>query len=289
MQNIILFILAALIWGSTWLVIKFQLGVVDPLISIFYRFLLSAIILLLYARLSKKNLKFSWSQHLRMAQLGALLFGFNYWLVYLAELHLKSGLVAVVFSTIIFFNIFNSAIFLKTKITVRVLFSALMGFSGVALLFRDELLGFQLSNANSFAFILSFIGALTASFGNISSAVNQKHKLPIVQTNAYGMLYGSLMMLIIALIMGKPINFDFSFPYISSLIYLALFGSVVAFSSYLTLLGRIGPGKSAYVTLVVPIIALVLSTIFEDYRWDLVSMVGVAIILVGNVLVLRKK
>lgn len=289
MKNIILFLLAALIWGSTWLVIKFQLGVVDPLISIFYRFILAAVILLVYARFSGKNLKFSLGQHLRMAQLGALLFGFNYWLVYLAEMHLKSGLVAVVFSTIIFFNIFNSAIFLKTRISLRVILSALLGFSGVALLFKDELLGFQLSNDNTLAFVLSFIGALTASFGNITSALNQKQKLPVVQTNAFGMLYGSLMMLILALAMGKPLNFDFSFPYISSLVYLALFGSVIAFSSYLTLLGRIGPGKSAYVTLVIPIIALVLSTIFESYQWNLVSGVGVLIILVGNVMVLRKK
>lgn len=289
MQNIILFGVAALIWGSTWLIIKFQLGVVDPLISIFYRFALSAIILLLYTRLSGRNLKFSLRQHLRMAQLGALLFGFNYWLVYLAELHLKSGLVAVMFSTIIFFNIFNSTIFLKTRISLRVVLSALLGFSGVALLFKDELLGFQLSSDNSVAFALSFIGALTASFGNITSAINQKQKLPVIQTNAFGMLYGSLLMILLAVVMGKPLNIDLSFPYISSLIYLTLFGSVIAFSSYLTLLGRIGPGKSAYVTLVIPIIALILSTIFEDYQWNLVSAFGVVIILAGNILVLRKK
>ena len=117
MKNFFLFSVASLIWGSTWLGIKFQLGVVDPLISIFYRFLFAAIILFAYSKLNGLNLKYSAKQHLFMALLGTLLFGVNYWLVYLAEIHLKSGLVAVVFSTIVFLNIINGAIFLKSKIS----------------------------------------------------------------------------------------------------------------------------------------------------------------------------
>lgn len=121
MKNVILFSVTSIIWGSTWLAIKFQLGVVDPLVSIFYRFFLAAIILFAYSKLRGLNLKYSGKQHLFMALLGVLLFGINYWLVYIAEIYLKSGLVAVVFSTIVFFNIFNSAIFLKSKIRISVL------------------------------------------------------------------------------------------------------------------------------------------------------------------------
>ena len=157
MKNFILFSIPSLIWGSTWLAIKFQLGVVDPLVSVFYRFFLAAIILLIYSSLVGLNLKYSAKQHFFMALLGLLLFGINYWLVYLAEIHLKSGLVAVIFSTIVFLNIFNGAIFLKSNIRLNVLFSSLLGFIGIALVFKDELIGFTSSSEESSALLLAGI------------------------------------------------------------------------------------------------------------------------------------
>jgi len=289
LKNLILFSIPSLIWGSTWLAIKFQLGEVDPLVSVFYRFFLAAIILLIYCSLAGLNLKYSAKQHFFMALLGLLLFGVNYWLVYLAEIHLKSGLVAVMFSTIVFLNIFNGAIFLKSKIRLDVLFSSLLGFIGIILVFKDELFGFTFSDGESLALIFAGISVITASFGNITSAYNQKNKLPVIQTNAFGMLYGSLLMLLLALLTGKSFTFDFSFPYIGSLLYLSIFGSVIAFSSYLTLLGKIGADKSAYVTLVFPIIALILSALFEDYKWSSLAIIGVLLITIGNFMILRRK
>lgn len=224
-----------------------------------------------------------------MALQGFLLFGINYWLVYLAELYLPSGLVAVVFSTIIFLNIFNGAIFLKSAIRLKIVIGAFIGFIGIGMVFRQELLTFNLSSDNSLAFLLAIIGAFTASLGNITSAYNQKNKMPVIQTNAFGMFYGACFMLIISLIMGKPFDFDVSFAYISSLLYLAIFGSIVAFGCYLTLIGKIGADKTAYVTLVIPVIALILSTIFEEYRWSIYALAGVFFILIGNILVLKKK
>jgi drug/metabolite transporter (DMT)-like permease len=223
-----------------------------------------------------------------MAQLGFLLFGINYWLVYLAEEHIKSGLVAIVFSTIIFLNIFNGALFLKSKIRSNVLYGSIMGYLGVALIFKDEILSFAFSSNESFAFVLALISAYSASLGNITSARNQKIKMPVIQSNAFGMLYGSILMFVLALITGAPFTFDVSFSYVSSLLYLTIFGSIIAFTSYLTLLGEIGADKSAYVTLVIPIIALVLSTIFESYVWSLYAIFGVILISSGNVIVLRK-
>ncbi|MDH3267983.1 MAG: EamA family transporter [Ignavibacteria bacterium] len=289
MKNLILFLIPSLIWGSTWLAIKFQLGVVDPLVSVCYRFLLAAIILFAYCSLVGMNLKYSARQHFFMALLGLLLFGINYWLVYLAEIHLKSGLVAIVFSAIIFLNIFNGAIFLKSRIRLNVLFNAFLGFIGVVLIFNDELISFTFSSGESSALLLAGISVIIASFGNITSAYNQKNKLPVIQTNAFGMLYGSLLMLLLALITDKPFTFDFSLPYISSLLYLAIFGSVLAFGSYLTLLGRIGADKAAYVTLVIPIIALILSTIFEGYKWNEFALIGVILITIGNFMILKRK
>ena len=288
MKNFILYLIPAFIWGSTWLAITFQLGVVDPLVSVFYRFLLAAIILFVYCSMIKMNLKYTAKQHLFMALQGVFLFGINYWLVYLAEVHLKSGLVAVVFSTIIFLNIFNGFIFLKSKIRLNVVTSALVGFVGIILVFKDHILDFNFSSEESSALLLSFLSVIAASLGNIISAYNQRNKLPVVQTNAYGMLYGSLSMLILVFIIGTPISFDVSFRYIGSLIYLAVFGSIIAFYSYLTLLGKIGADRAAYVTLVFPIIALLLSTFFEEYTWSLFALLGVALITAGNFLMLKK-
>jgi drug/metabolite transporter (DMT)-like permease len=224
-----------------------------------------------------------------MALLGILLFGVNYWLVYLAEIHLPSGLVAVVFSSIIFLNIINGAIFLGSKIRLYVVYGALIGILGIILVFKEELFYFSLSSENSFSFLLAIIAALLASLGNITSAFVQKKKLPVIQTNAFAMFYGPLFMLLICLLMGKQFTFDFSLSYVGSLLYLTIFGSIIAFSSYLTLLGNIGADKSAYVTLVIPVIALILSTIFEDYVWNMYALSGVLFILAGNFIILRKR
>jgi len=128
-----------------------------------------------------------------------------------------------------------------------------------------------------------------ASLGNIISARNQKHDLPIIQTNAYGMSYGALLMLVSAFLSGKTFCFDFSFSYVTALIYLAVFGSIVAFGCYLTLLGRIGADRAAYATLLFPIVALVISTVWEGYQWSLEAILGVALIMGGNLLMVSKK
>jgi drug/metabolite transporter (DMT)-like permease len=263
--------------------------VVDPLISVSYRFILASVILLVYCWLSRLNLKYNFKEHLFMALQGFLLFGINYWLVYLAEVHLQSGLVAVIFSTIIFLNIFNGAIFLGSPIRLYVFSGAAIGIIGIGLVFKQEIFTFSLSSDNSIALVIAGLGAFSASLGNIVSAYNQKLKLPVIQTNVFGMMYGALFMLIISLIMGKPFDFEFSFAYISSLLYLALFGSIIAFTCYLTLLGKIGADKAAYVMLIIPVIALILSTIFEEYRWTNYAFIGVVLILIGNMLVLKKQ
>jgi drug/metabolite transporter (DMT)-like permease len=288
LKNLILFSVSAIIWGSTWLAIKFQLGLVDPIISVSYRFILASFILLLFCRISGLNLKYNVKEHLFIALQGFFLFGINYWLVYLAEVHLPSGLVAVIFSMIIFFNIFNGAIFLRSPIRPRVIAGAALGIFGIGLIFKQDLLSFSLSSDNSLALVIAGLGALTASLGNITSVHNQKINLPVIQTNAFGMMYGALFMLIISLIMGKHFSFEISYAYIGSLLYLSIFGSIIAFTCYLILLGKIGADKAAYVTLIIPVIALILSTIFEEYTWTLYAFVGVALILIGNMLVLIK-
>ncbi len=288
LRNLLLYTATVLIWGSTWLGIKFQLGQVDPLVSVVYRFCLATALLFAWCRLRGLPMRFALRDHLFIALQGASLFGVNYWLVYLAEVHLTSGIVAVVFSTIVFWNILNGRIFLKTPIRANVVCGSGLGILGIGLVFWPELSGFSLDDAGFKGFVLSVAATLMASLGNILSARNQRHGLPVVQTNAYGMAYGTLTLLATAAVAGKPFGIDPSPAYMISLIYLAFFGSVVAFGCYLTLVGRIGADRAAYATLLFPIIALIISTLFEGYHWASPAVAGVAIILTGNAIALGK-
>lgn len=289
LNNNLLFIIPALIWGSTWYVIKFQLGTVEPLFSVSYRFGLGALLLFIYCKVTGLPMHFKASEHARMGLQGVLLFGFNYWLVYLSEQTLTSGLVAIIFSTLIFMNIFFSALFMGTKVKRQVVLGGILGVSGTILMFYQEMRQSGLSDGLLTGLLLCITGVLFASMGNITSAYNQKQKIPVIQSTTYGMLYGSLLMFLIAIATGKTPTIDLNAPYLLSLVYLTVFGSVIAFTTYLTLIGRIGPDKAGYVIVVLPVIALIISAIFEGYAITLFSIIGMLLIVAGNLLVIRKK
>ena len=233
MPNTLLYLITVFIWGSTWLAITFQLGQVDPALSIAYRFGLAALILLVISRLRRLSLRFSIREHLFIALQGLLLFSLNYILVYLAEGYLTSGMVAIIFSMIVFLNVFFGALLLGDVIQPRVLVGAAIGLLGLALIFWPELSGFSLDNDRAIGLLLAGAGALSASLGNIASARNQRHGLPVIQVNAIGMAYGTLFMGLLVVLRGAPMHFEFTPSYVLSLLYLAVFGSVVAFGSYL--------------------------------------------------------
>lgn len=288
MQNATYYLITTLIWGSTWLAIKFQLGVVSPEVSIAYRFGLAAILLFVFSAVRRLPMRFSWRQHLFIALQGFLLFSINYFLVYVAELYLASALVAIIFSMIIITNVIFGAIFLRAPVRVRVVVGAVIGILGIILIFAPQLANFNITGEVSLGLLLAAASVLSASLGNIVSARNQRNDLPVIQTNAFGMAYGAAFMLVLALFNGAPLTFDTSTSYIISLLYLALFGSVIAFGTYLTLLGRIGPDRAAYITVVFPVIALILSTLFEGITWSIGQLGGVALVLLGNVIILTK-
>ena len=288
MYNAFLYIITVLIWGSTWLAIKYQLGVVSPELSIAYRFGLAASILILFSLARRLPMRFDLKAHGFFALQGLFLFSLNYFLVYLAEGYLTSGLVAIIFSLIIVTNVIFGAIFLRTPVRTKVVVGALFGLAGLALVFWPELSSFSLSSQQMLGIGLAFVATVSASMGNVVSARNQRNDLPVIQTNAYGMLYGAMFMFLFALTRGAQLEFDTSPSYVISLFYLAIFGSVIAFGSYLTLLGRIGLDRAAYVTVLFPIIALLLSTLFEGLQWGAAQLVGVGLVLLGNVVVLSK-
>ena len=289
MKNTILYLTTIFIWGSTWLAIKFQLGSVDPIVSICYRFFLAACLLIIFCIITKQRMEFLFKKHLCMALQGLFLFSLNYWAVYMAETYMTSGLVAVVFSLIVFLNIINGYIFLKSPVKSGTLIGAILGTIGICLIFMPEINSFDLSDKNIIGICLGFIGVFLASLGNIISAWNQKNKLPVLQTNAYGMAYGAVIMFIIAFILKKDFNFLFTYEYIGSLFYLSIFGSIIAFGCYLTLIGNIGADRASYAIMIIQPVALCFSTFFEGYTWSINGLFGLILIMTGNFMVLKKK
>jgi drug/metabolite transporter (DMT)-like permease len=286
--NLLFYSAVVLIWGTTWFAILFQLGEIDPLVSVIYRFSLASLILWAYCLFTRRKMRFSLREHMFMAQMGVFLFCLNYWLFYVAELYLTSGLVAVVFSTMVIFNILFGAVFMGTPIRPKVVMGAVLGLTGIGMVFRPELAAFTLSDKGMIGLLLSLAATVSASLGNITSARNQLASIPVVQANAWGMSYGTLCMITAAVLTGKEFSFQTTLSYTASLVYLALFGSVLAFGMYLTLIGRIGADRAAYTSLLFPIVALALSMLFEGYRWSVMAVTGVVLILMGNFLVLSR-
>ena len=289
MNNLILFISTLLCWSPTWYLIKFQFGVVDPLISIFYRFFIASIIVFIFLILSKKKMSFNLHQHLSFLLLGVTLFSLNYIFFYLANTYLISGIVTIAFSTILIMNILGERIYFKIKSSKETLFAAGFGIVGILIIFGNELLNFKLEDKTHIGIILSFIATFWASTGNLIHQKNSKDKIPFVQSIAYGMLYGSIFTLIVAKFRGAELLFDDSFSYISSLLYLSIIGSVVAFYLYLKLLERIGSARAGYIGVIMPIIALIISTIFEGLQWTNNLIFGLPVLIFGCVLILKQK
>ena len=278
-----------IIWGTTWLAIKFQLGSVDPMVSVLYRFMAAALTLFLYCKLRGLKMRFRLKDHIFMALQDLVLFSVNYWLIYLAEVHVTSGLVAVIFSGIVFMNMINGAVLLGSPIRSNVLLGGTIGVLGIVLVFWPQLISFSVSDQGALGLVLSVVSTFMASLGNIISARHQKNHLPVIQTNAYGMAYGAAIIGAISLISGKTFSFEMSLAYVGSLFYLSLFGTVIAFGCYLKLIGKIGADRAAYATMLFPIVALGISTVYEGYQWAPNNIIGMAVVLVGNWMVLSKR
>ena len=287
MLNPVLYVVTVLIWGSTWLAIKFQLTTVPPILSVGYRFLLAAAILFAYCALRGRRLGFSGRDHLFMAAQGAFLFAGGYCLTYLATARLTSGLVAVLFSSIMLWNILNLRLFMGQPVARRALSGGLIGLGGISLVFWRDLAEFRVS-ASLTGLGLSLAATYLASLGNIIATRNAKAGVPVTQANAFGMAYGAGFVLAYWLFSGQGFVFDPSPGYLLSLIYLTVLGSVVAFGCYITLLTRIGAEYAAYMGLLTPLLALGLSTLFEGYRWEATAGAGVGVVLLGNLLLITR-
>jgi drug/metabolite transporter (DMT)-like permease len=290
MSNTALYLITVLIWGSTWLAIEFQLGVVPPEVSVVYRYLIASFLLFFYCGINRLNLKFNLISHLWFALLGSFLFCLNYVFAYRAQVHITSALAAILFSSMVWMNIVLSRVVFRTKAGARVLLGAVLGIAGIVTLFAPQVSQISLSDSVFYGSMLALLGALSGSIGNIvSQASQQRRSLPVFQGNAWAMLYGAVITASIALVQGHEFTFDATFTYIASLLYLAVFGSIIAFGAYLTLLGKIGAHRAGYAAVMFPVVALLLSVLFEGLRIDWSIVVGTVLVLFGNTLVLKRR
>ncbi|MDJ0657260.1 MAG: EamA family transporter [Xanthomonadales bacterium] len=289
MSNAFLYGLTVLIWGSTWYAIEFQLGVVAPAVSVVYRYGAASILLFGWCACRGLELRFPMRDHVRFLALGVLLFGFNYIIAYQAQIYISSALTAIAFSTLVWMNIINARLLFGTRVTRGVLLGALLGAVGVVVLFTPQIGEVSLDDEVLFGAALAVLSALVASFGNMVSQASQRARLPVMQSNAWGMFYGALTTALVAALDGQAFNFDWSPGYVGSLVYLTVFGSIVAFGAYLTLLGRIGADRAGYAMVLFPVVALVISVVLEGLEISAGLVVGCTLVIAGNILVMRAR
>jgi drug/metabolite transporter (DMT)-like permease len=283
-----MFATCVLIWGSTWLAITYQFGTVAPEMSVGYRFLLASVVLFVFCKWRKINLGFSKAQHMHHALQGIAMYSVSYILVYYAETFIVSGMVAVAYSLSPMLNMLATRLFFGTPMTMRVAVSALFGVAGIVCVFWPEFGKLSVSRNAELGAVLAVCSVLASTAGTLVAMCNQKYKYPTWASMAWGMFYGGITALVVGLLSGKSLTFSFTLPYLLSLAYLAIFGSIITFGCYLTLLGRIGAARTAYIGVMVPVVALMVSFFFEKFAWGILTSIGVALCVMGNVAMLSR-
>lgn len=280
-MNALLFLSTVVIWGTTWIAIALEIGPVPVLVSVFYRFALAALILL-GALAATGRLTVPARRHHPFILAQALcLFCCNFLCFYAAAATVPSGLISVVFSLATLFNAVNARIVFGAPITGRTVLAAALGVAGLLLLLgRDVAVGLDAGTLKGVG--LAVLGTLFFSLGNMASRRNSEAGVPPLIANAWGMAYGALALLALIGLTGTAFVAPPGETYVAALVYLAAVGSVVGFTAYLSLVARVGASRAAYATVLFPIVALALSTLFEGYRWHWTGFVGLAVALLGN-------
>jgi len=282
-----LYIVTILIWGTSWIMFELQTGEVAAEVSTAYRFGAAAILMFAWAGVGKHLLRFNPGEHAFLALQGALMFSLNIFFFYVAALYLPSGLNAVVFSMSSIIIMFLTWAVHGSAPGVSALMGGFIGVGGVAVIFWPAVARFDFSSGTGLGLFLAVLGTLSFSFSMLVGERNQKKGLAGVGGLAWAMLYGTLLMVVIALVRGNPFIFETRLSYVGSLAFLVLISTVIAFAVYFALLKRIGAAKAAYATVLFPVVALINSTLFESYEWTVPVLIGVALTIAGNFLVLR--
>jgi drug/metabolite transporter (DMT)-like permease len=282
-----LFAAATLIWGTTWIAITFQLGRAPPEASVSLRFAIASALLLAWCRLRGHPLRLPARVHVQLALLGLFMFCLSYLAVYRAETHLVSGLVAVAYSASPLVNAGISRVAFGTPVTRGVVLGGLLGVVGIGLVFWPELRRVQADPGVLLGALLAASGVLASGIGNVFATRLERLGVNVWQKMALGMAWGAAGSAAAALLGGEGFHFSPVPSYVASLLYLSVFGSILAFAAYLTLLERVGAARAGYVGVMTPVVALVVSGFVEGFPWGLTTVAGVAVVVAGNLVVLR--
>ena len=273
-------------WSTSWLPLKWQLGVVAPEVSLLWRFVIAATVMFVISIYLRQSLIFHWRTHLRLALLGLCIFSTNFAFFYHGGKGVASGLLAVVFSSASLVNVLMTAVLGRSRPRIAHLLAAMVGLTGVVCLFWPEL---QLSNTALTSLALCLIGTLFFCTGNMVSAACQKRSIPVLASASWGMLYGACYLALFSFISNHEFTIEPTAKYVLGLVWLALVSSVMTFAAYLSLIGRIGPSRAGYATVIFPVFALLISTVFESYTWSSLAFIGLGLVICGNVIMLRAR
>ncbi|MBA3880934.1 MAG: EamA family transporter [Sphingobium sp.] len=284
------FAIVTLIWGSTWIVIRDQLGTVPPSWSVTYRFLVAGIAMVAYALVRGERFRLDARGWAFAAALAVLQFCFNFNFVYRAEGFITSGLVAVVFALLLVPNAILGRVFLGQQLGRQLLIGSGVAMAGVTLLFVHEARSDPHGPTASIAGVAwTLAGVLSASIANVLQATETARRYPMVATLGIAMLLGAGVDAAIAFSLTGPPVIEWRAGYLIGILYLGLIASAVAFTLYFGILRVIGPAKAAYSSVIVPVIAMLLSTLFEGYRWSGLAVAGSVLALSGLVIALRAR
>ncbi|MCC5979340.1 MAG: DMT family transporter [Salinarimonas sp.] len=274
-------------WGFSWIGLRMQLGVVAPEVSILWRFLIAGVVMWIWVLTTRQQIVFPLRMHAAFAVVGVTMFSFNFIMYYYGGMTIPSGLLAVAFSLAAISNPLMAALFLRQPIAPRVALGGVLGIVGVAALYWPEIAGSGFSVAAATGLVFCLIGTLSFSTGNIVSGMVGSRGVGLVPAITWSMTYSVVFLFGLNLARGHEFIIEPNLRYLGSLVFLAVISSVVAFASYIGLLRRIGPGRAGYATVMFPVAALSVSTIFEGYSWTWIAAFGAALALLGNLVVLR--
>lgn len=282
-----LFAICVLVWGTTWYAITWQLGPTAPEVGVALRFVLAGVLVLAMAAAGGQRLRFGLGDHLHFVLQGALMYGVAYLCVYHAEKHIVSGLVAVGYSASPLVGALGARLLFGVPLTRRFLLGGLVGLAGVALIFWPEFGKAGGDGRDTVAGVIYTVAAvLLSAAGALAASRNRQRGLPFWPALGWGMLYGGIACAIVAAVQGERFVLPATAVWWGSLLYLALLGSVLAFASYLTLQERIGVGPAGTIGVMVPLLALGVSMLFEGYRPGVVTALGALLAIAGNALML---
>lgn len=282
-------LICTLAWGTTWYAITLQLGVVDPVISVIYRFTLAAVLLFAWCVVRGESLVLTTAQHAAAFGVGVSTFTINYALVYLAEQWVTSAVVAIVFAAMAFMNLIGFRIAFGQRASLLAWVAALLGIAGIFLLSWDEVMSANFDTLAMTGIGLTLLGVAASVVGNIYARRGELAGSTVAASTGWAMGYGAGVLAIFALITGKPWEFEFTPAYIGSLLHLSLIGSVIAFLLYYGLARRRGYALASYISALAPLVAMVVSTLFEGKSWGVLALGGVTLVLFGQFLLLRSR